>query len=179
MFMRSCRIMLLACGAALISFTSHAEAPASAPHLGKPMSAAEISQWDLSVFPDGRGLPAGRGTAKEGQALFATNCEHCHGPAGRGATAEELVGEPTPPTVDNPNKSIGPYWPHATTIFDFIRRSKPPEKPGSLTADQVYALTAYLLSANKVIDETAEMNAQSLAKVQMPNRDGFTRIDAP
>lgn len=179
MFMRSCRIVLLACGVALMSSASHANEAAKAPRLGKPMSAAEITQWDLSVFPDGRGLPAGRGTATEGQELFSAHCEHCHGPAGRGATAEELVGEPTPPTAENPNKSIGPYWPHATTIFDFLRRSKPPEKPGSFTADQVYALTAYLLSANKVIDENVEMNAQSLAKVQMPNRDGFIRIDAP
>lgn len=179
MSMRSCRIVLLAFGAALMSSASHANEAEKAPRLGKPMSAAEIAQWDLSVFADGRGLPAGRGTAKDGKALFATQCEHCHGPAGRGATAEELVGEPALPTADNPNKSIGPYWPHATTIFDFLRRSKPPEKPGSFTADQVYALTAYLLSANKVISETDEMNAQSLAKVQMPNRDGFIRIDAP
>jgi mono/diheme cytochrome c family protein len=179
MFMLKSRTALLTFAALFMSSASYADAPAKAPRLGKPMSTAEIAQWDLSVFPDGRGLPTGRGTAIDGQALFATHCEHCHGPAGRGATAEELVGEPTPPNAENPNKSIGPYWPHATTIFDFLRRSKPPEKPGSLTADQIYALTAYLLAANKVIDETAEMNAQSLAKVKMPNRDGFIRIDAP
>ncbi|PPC87962.1 MAG: cytochrome C [Hyphomicrobium sp.] len=179
MSMRSAARLFMSGASLLVSFPSHADPASSAPYLGKPLSAAEITQWDISVFPDGRGLPAGRGTAKDGKALFATHCEQCHGPAGRGATAEELVGEPTPPTAENPNKSIGPYWPHATTIFDFLRRSKPPEKPGSLTADQIYALTAYLLAANKVIDETAEMNAQSLAKVKMPNRDGFIRIDAP
>ncbi|MGQ0456683.1 MAG: c-type cytochrome [Hyphomicrobium sp.] len=162
------------------AFAVSAEPKPLAPALGAPMTAEEAAKWDLSVFPNGEGLPPGKGTAAEGKQLFADKCEHCHGRAGRGATAEELVGDPaTPPSVDNPNKTIGPYWPHATTAFDFIRRSKPPENPGSFTADQVYALVAYLLAANKVIAETDMMTAATLPKVKMPNRNGFLRIDAP
>jgi cytochrome c len=83
-----------------------------------------------------------------------------------------------PPTAQNPSKAIGSYWPYATTIFDFIRRSMPPDSPGSLSSDQIYALTAYLLAANKIIGEKDEMNARSLPKIKMPNRDGFIAIDA-
>ncbi|MFN0218099.1 MAG: c-type cytochrome [Hyphomicrobium sp.] len=180
----SIRSAFMRCATAAIVFiTSACAAVASpapiAPSLGTPMTAEDAAKWDLSVFPDGKGLPPGKGTATEGKQLFADKCEHCHGPAGRGATAEELVGPPTPPTSDNPQKTIGAYWPFATTIFDFIRRSKPPEIPGSLAADEIYALTAYLLAANKVIGETEVMTAATLPAVKMPNRDGFVRIDAP
>lgn len=154
-------------------------ADAVAPSLGAPISNDEIAKWDLSVFPSGAGLPPGRGVAKDGAQLFATHCERCHGSAGRGATAEELVGPPAPPSAGHPQKTIGAYWPYATTLFDFIRRSKPPENPGSLSADQVYALSAYLLASNGVIGEADEMTAATLPKVKMPNRDGFVRIDAP
>lgn len=149
-----------------------------APKLGQPMSADEVAKWDLTVFPDGRGLPDGRGTAAEGRAIYDAQCKSCHGDNGRGATAEELVGDPSPPTLENPAKAIGPYWPYATTIFDFVRRSMPPHAPGSLSADQVYAVTAYLLAANKIIAETDVIDAKSLPKVAMPNRDGFEWIDA-
>lgn len=147
------------------------------PHLGKPMSAAEVARWNKTIFPDGRGLPPGHGTSKEGRALYAQRCASCHGDHGEGATAEELVGDPTPPTASRPSKAIGSYWPFATTIFDFISRSMPPAAPGSLTADETYAITAYLLAANKIIGEKDEINAATLPKVKMPNRDGFIWID--
>ena len=150
-----------------------------APKLGTPMSAEDIASWNLTIFPDGRGLPAGQGTPDQGRSLFVTHCERCHGVDGRGATADELVGPPTPPTDADPNKSIGSYWPYATTIFDFIRRNKPPENSGSLSNDELYSLTAYLLAANQIIGEQDVMNAKTLAQVKMPNRDGFIRIDAP
>lgn len=147
------------------------------PHLGMPMTADDIAKWDLTVFPDGRGLPEGKGTAAEGKPLFDKHCASCHGAAGRGGTAEELVSEPGHLTEDAASKAIGPYWPFATTLFDFTRRSMPPNAPGSLMPDQLYAVTAYLLAANKVIAETDEMNAKTLPAVAMPNRDGFDWID--
>lgn len=148
-----------------------------APRLGKPMSADEVSKWNRTIFPDGRGLPPGRGGAKDGRVLYAQKCASCHGDHGEGATAEELVGEPKPPTPDNPSKAIGPYWPFATTIFDFISRSMPPSAPGSLSADETYAITAYLLAANKIIGENDVISTETLPKIKMPNRNGFIWID--
>ena len=148
------------------------------PRLGTPMSKAEVAKWNITVFPDGRGLPPGHGTAKDGRAIYVQKCASCHGDQGQGATADDLVSGPQPPTADHPNKAIGSYWPYATTIFDFLRRAMPPAAPGSLSSDELYALTAYLLAANKIIAETDEMDALSLPKIQMPNRDGFIPIDA-
>jgi S-disulfanyl-L-cysteine oxidoreductase SoxD len=162
---------------AATSSLAHAEPAAKAPHLGTAMSENDITKWDLTIFPDGRGLPPGRGTAIEGRDVYAQKCASCHGEKGEGATAEELVGEPEPPSADNPSKAIGSYWPFATTIFDFIRRSMPPAAPGSLSADQIYAVTAYLLAANKIIADKDEINAETLPKIKMPNRDGFIWID--
>jgi mono/diheme cytochrome c family protein len=150
---------------------------AQAPRLGIPMSKEEIAKWDLTIFPDGRGLPPGHGTAKEGRPIYADKCASCHGEKGEGATAEELVGEPAPPSAENPSKAIGSYWPFAPTIFDFIRRSMPPAAPLSLSADEAYAVTAYLLAANKLIGQDDEMNAKTLPLIKMPNRDGFIWID--
>lgn len=153
--------------------------PLQAPRLGRPVDAQEVARWDLSVFPDGRGLPAGRGTVVEGTSLFRQHCAACHGTGGRGASAEELAGGTEPLTSPTPDKTIGLYWPYATTIFDFVRRAKPMTAPGTLSADQVYAITAYLLYANGVLGETAELDATTLPRVRMPNRDGFIGIDAP
>jgi S-disulfanyl-L-cysteine oxidoreductase SoxD len=156
----------------------NAAEPVKSPYLGTPMTAEDLAKWDLTIFPDGRGLPEGRGTAAEGRAVYDKHCASCHGMSGRGGTAEELVSAPQPLTDEGASKAIGPYWPYATTLFDFTRRSMPPQAPGSLTADEVYAVTAYLLAANKVIGEADEMTAKTLAKVKMPNRDGFVTIDA-
>lgn len=151
---------------------------AEVPRLGQPIDAAAAARFDLSVFPDGRGLPPGRGNAQQGRALFQAKCAVCHGDDGRGASAEELAGGSEPLTSEYPDKTIGLYWPHATTIFDFVRRSKPMTAPGSLNDDEVYALTAYLLWANRVIGEQEEMNATKLPRVRMPNREGFSGVDA-
>lgn len=150
----------------------------SAPRLGQPLGADEIAKWNLTVYPDGRGLPTGTGNATAGRAIYEAQCAECHGAGGRGGTAEELVSEPQSLKDPDASKAIGPYWPFATTVFDFIRRSMPPQRPGSLSPDQVYAVTAYLLAANKVIGEGDNMTAETLPKVKMPNRDGFDWIDA-
>jgi S-disulfanyl-L-cysteine oxidoreductase SoxD len=156
---------------------AHAVDAANVPRLGTPMTAEEVAKWDLTIFPDGRGLPEGHGTGVEGKDVYDKHCASCHGGGGVGGTAEELVSEPIPLSDPEASKAIGPYWPFATTVFDFTRRSMPPSAPGSLTADELYAVTAYLLAANKVIGETDEMNAATLPKVKMPNRDGFTWVD--
>lgn len=160
-----------------VSQMANASDASKAPHLGTLMTTDDVTKWDLTIFPDGRGLPEGKGTATEGKVIFDKQCATCHGSAGRGGTAEELVSEGGKLSNESASKAIGPYWPFATTLFDFTRRSMPPSAPGSLTPDQLYAVTAYLLAANKVILETIELNAKSLAAVKMPNRDGFDWID--
>jgi cytochrome c len=150
----------------------------NSPHLGRPASAPDIAAWQLNVYPDGTGLPAGRGAAKQGAPLYAQHCASCHGDQGIGGTAEELAGGHAPLTSAVPDKNIGTYWPYATTLFDFTRRSMPMDAPGSLNADEIYAITAYLLFRNGIIGERDEMDAHTLPQVQMPNRNGFLWIDA-
>jgi len=152
-----------------------AEAPQS-PNLGQPASPEQIAHWDIGVMPDGEGLPAGKGTAQEGKAIYDKHCVACHGPEGVGGTADPLAGAKMALTSEYPEQTIGSYWPYATTIFDMTRRSMPMDKPGKLTNDEVYAITAYLLYLNNIIGESDEMNAETLPKVQMPNRDGFINV---
>ncbi len=149
-----------------------------APKLGQPLSAGVSAGLIANVFPDGRGLPAGRGTAVEGAPLFKAHCAACHGEGGRGAAAEELAGGSEPLTSASPDKTIGLYWPYATTVFDVLRRGMPMSAPGSLSNDEVYALTAYLLHANGLIGERDVIDHDSLPRVRMPNRDGFVGVDA-
>ena len=141
--------------------------------LGTPISEADIAAWDISILPDGTGLPAGSGTPQQGATIFATKCAVCHGEAGKGGSAAALVGG-TPLTggIDTP-KTIANFWPYATTIFDYVRRAMPWQQPKTLTNDEVYALTAYLLALNKLIGENDAVNAETLPRVRMPNRDGF------
>lgn len=143
--------------------------------LGRPVSPTDAARLDLTVFADGRGLPPGRGTAAVGLRLYDAQCASCHGPGGTGGNSGRLVGRA--PLLKSPwqEKTIGQFWPYATTLFDYIRRAMPIGAPGSLGADEVYALTAYLLEANGLIAPDEQMNAKTLPAVKMPNRDGFTR----
>jgi len=151
------------------------------PNLGKPISPADIAAWDIDIEPDGTGLPAGSGTSDQGASIFADQCAACHGDGGRGATTTQSGAPAAPPVVsdvkrngiDDATTTIANYWPYATTLFDYIRRAMPWTSPRSLTNDQVYALTAYILAQNKLIDAKQAINAQTLPKVQMPNRNGF------
>lgn len=149
-----------------------------APKLGQPLSSAVSASLIANVFPDGRGLPAGRGSAVEGAPLFKVHCAACHGEGGRGATAEELAGGSEALTSASPDKTIGLYWPYATTVFDVLRRGMPMNAPGSLSNDEVYAITAYLLHANGLIGEHDVIDHDSLPRVRMPNREGFVGVDA-
>ena len=127
-------------------------------------------------MPNGEGLPKGKGTAKEGKVVYEKYCSSCHGPEGSGGTADPLAGATMGLTSEYPEKTIGTYWPYATTLFDMTRRSMPMQAPGTLTNDEVYAVTAYQLSLNRIIGEKEEMNAKTLPQVKMPNREGFINV---
>ena len=144
------------------------------PNLGKPISPEDLASWDISIGPDGAGLPPGSGTVKQGEAVYMAKCQACHGEKGAGTPNDRLVGGQGSLPGDKPAvKTVGSYWPYATTLFDYIRRAMPFNESKSLTNDEVYGVVAYLLNLNGVIPEGETMNAQSLPKVAMPNRDGF------
>jgi mono/diheme cytochrome c family protein len=143
------------------------------PNLGRVATTQEVAAWDISIPPDGAGLPAGSGTAKQGEAVYVAQCLACHGPKGVGKPADRLVGGVGSLATEKPVRTIGSYWPYATTLFDYTRRSMPATRPLSLSNEEVYAVTAYLLYLNGIIGENAQMNAQTLPQVKMPNRDGF------
>jgi mono/diheme cytochrome c family protein len=162
-----------AIGAGMLAFACGAGmALAEGPDLGKPITPADLAPWDINVLPDGSNLPAGSGKAVDGAKIFADKCSACHGDNGKGGIAGELVGGPPKASLDG-GKTIANFWPAATTLFDFIRRAMPYTQPRSLSDPEVYALTAYLLAANKLIGENDEINKTTLPKVQMPNRDNF------
>lgn len=146
------------------------------PGLGAPAGLRDISGRDWGVMPDGAGLPPGSGTARQGRNVYEKLCISCHGPGGLGGSGDQLAGAQMQLTDEWPEKTIGNYWPYATTLFDFIRRAKPMTQPGSLTDSEVYALAAYLLYLDAIISEDQEMNADTLADVKMPNRDGFIQV---
>jgi len=144
------------------------------PNLGKPISPEDLVSWDISIGPDGSGLPPGSGTVQQGEAVFAAKCQACHGAKGAGQPNDRLVGgQGSLPGDKPPVKTIGSYWPYATTLFDYIRRAMPLNESKALTSDEVYGVVAYLLNLNGIIAEGETMNAQSLPKVAMPNREGF------
>src|SRR3954469_10785071 len=147
-----------------------ATAWAETPGLGKPITPAEIAPWDIHIMPDGTGLPPGSGTSAQGASIFAQKCAACHGEGAKGGQSAALVGGPPRASLDG-GKTIANYWPHATTLFDFIRRAMPYQAPKSLTDNEVYAVTAYILALNKLIGENDVLDAQSLPKVKMPNRE--------
>lgn len=163
---------------ALSASPSVRAAPTDVPRLGVPVTAEELARHDNLVFPDGRGLPPGRGTPATGAALYATRCAQCHGVDGRGGPGGELVGGKRDLRRAQPDKTIGSYWPYATTLFDFIRRAMPLDAPWSLTNDEVYALVAYLLTREGITVPDSGLDAPALSAIRMPNRDGFRPIDA-
>ena len=157
---------VLGCACAAAAFA------AEGPNLGKPISEADLAPWNITIMPDGTGLPAGSGTAVQGAPIFAQKCASCHGDQGRGGFAAFLNAGPPKATLDG-GKSIANFWPYATTIFDFIRRAMPATAPKSLSDQEVYALTAYVLYLNKLIGENDRIDKDALPKVKLPNRDNF------
>ncbi len=144
------------------------------PGLGVPLDQDTIRRLDFTVLPDGTGLPDGGGSADRGEGLFQQHCAACHGGDGSGGPNDRLVGGIGSLATDTPVKTVGSYWPYATTLFDYIRRAMPYQAPGSLRADELYAVTAYVLFLNGVItDRNRVLDARTLPTIEMPNRDGF------
>jgi cytochrome c len=147
--------------------------------VGRAPTQEEMRALGVTVAPDGKGLPEGSGTAVEGRAIFASRCVSCHGDEGQGADAPALAGGQGTLATAKPVKTVGSFWPYATTLWDYIHRAMPFDRPGSLNDSQAYALTAYILNLNGIIRETDSMNAKTLPKVRMPNRDGFVPDPRP
>ncbi len=164
-------VLLAAC--ASTSDTTTSSTPTRGPNLGATPSAAMLAAMDTSIPPSGAGLPAGSGTVAQGAKVYAAKCESCHGPKGAGKPADPLVGGIGSLASGKPMRTVGSYWPYATTFFDYVRRAMPTNAPQTLTDDEVYAVSAYVLNLNGIIPESAVMNAQTLPQVKMPNRDGF------
>ncbi len=143
------------------------------PNLGRVATPAEVTAWDVSIAPDGRGLPPGRGTSAQGAIVFEQKCQSCHGDKGAGQPNDRLVGGDGTLASKSPVRTVGSYWPYATTLFDYVRRAMPYTQSHSLSDDEVYAVTAYLLYLNGITGESDVMNAETLPKVKMPNRDNF------
>ena len=146
---------------------------AASPHFGTPVDSATIRAWDSSIPPDGQGLPPGQGSVSEGKVIYSQKCMACHGVDGAGKPADRLTGGIGTLASPNPIKTVASFWPYATTLFDYIRRAMPIPQPRSLSNDEVYALVAYILSIDGIVKGDAVMNADTLPKVHMPNRDGF------
>ena len=155
-------VLALGCGAAR----------ADGPRLGQPVAESDLKAWDISILPDGAGLPPGSGNPAQGERIYAQKCAFCHGEHGKGGPFAPVVGG-APLTSSHAVKTIANFWAYSTTVFDFIRRAMPWQQPRTLSDDEVYALTAYILAANQLIGEKDTMNAETLPKVRMPNRDGF------
>jgi S-disulfanyl-L-cysteine oxidoreductase SoxD len=149
------------------------------PNLGREATPAQIAGWDISVGPDGVGLPPGKGTPAMGATVYEQKCQACHGAKGAGQPNDRLVGGQGTLASKTPVRTIGSYWPYATTVFDYVRRSMPYTHPQSLSDDEVYAVTAYLLNLNGIIGDNDEMTAQTLPKVKMPNQPNFIVVYPP
>lgn len=159
-----------ALGALVLVAAAHAQ---QGPGLGVEISADDLAPWDISIETDGTGLPPGSGDVATGEALYNVHCIACHGEAGAGQPNDRLVGGHGTLADLNQVRTVGSFWPYASTVFDYIRRAMPFNSPQSLSDDEVYALTAYLLQLNGIIDDDDVMNARTLARVRMPNEDGF------
>jgi len=166
------RIALVA-SVALAACASQPAVKGKAPALGAPASPEEIARYDISIPPSGAGLPKGSGTARDGAKVYEQKCMACHGAKGAGKPADALAGGQGTLATKAPLRTVGSYWPYATTLFDYVRRAMPITTPLSLSDDEVYAVTAYVLYLNGIVGEDAAMNAQTLPQVKMPNRDGF------
>jgi len=159
----------------LLFFTTHSWAD-SESGFGRLLSADELALLPMHVFADGTGLPGGEGDAQLGKQLYAKQCADCHGSVGQGGRAVELVGDRTLLATDIPDRGIAVYWPYAPTLFEYVRRAMPPDKPYSLKVNEVYAIVAHLLELNGLIEPGVSVDAAFLSTVKMPNRDGFRSL---
>jgi S-disulfanyl-L-cysteine oxidoreductase SoxD len=153
--------------------TSSAVYAAELYNFGRPATPQEIAGWDIDVSPDGAGLSPGHGDVSQGEAIFGEKCASCHGARGEGKPMDRLVGGIGTLRDKKPEKTVGSFWPYATTLFDYVRRAMPLNAPQSLTPDEVYAVSAYVLFLNGIVPQDTTLDSGALAKIKMPNRDGF------
>jgi cytochrome c len=170
---------VLGVAAAALAVVVAVSAQAQTYRVGRAATTEEITAWDIAIGPDGKELPAGQGTAASGKKVYMEKCAECHGATGKEGPQDVLVGGKGTLNTDKPLKTIGSYWPYATTIWDFTYRTMPFTKPGSLTADETYAVTAYMLHLNGIIGENDVIDAKTLPQVKMPNRAGFVADPRP
>jgi S-disulfanyl-L-cysteine oxidoreductase SoxD len=147
--------------------------------LGRSIGEADIRKYDRFIPPSGANLPPGSGTAERGKAIYAAQCARCHGATGREGPEEPLVGGIGSLTSPKPQKTVGSYWPYATTLWDYINRAMPFDRPGMLPPDDVYAVTAYVLQLNGIVSAADVLDARSLPRIRMPNREGFVPDTRP
>jgi mono/diheme cytochrome c family protein len=159
-----------------------AEEPRNSYGVGRAATEEDIRPWNIDVSATGEGLPPGSGTAKRGAQIYAAKCAVCHGATGTEGPKDKLVGGKNTLTTPKPVKTVGSYWSYAPTLYDYINRAMPFNAPGSLTPEEIYSVVAWLLFKNEIVPEDAVIDAQTLPKVKMPNRDGFIpdpRPDVP
>ena len=177
---RNTLVIILAVVAAAQPFrAAMALAQSPAFGVGRAPTPGELTAIDIEVMPNGRGLPPGSGTAAAGKAVYTSRCETCHGPTGKEGPQDILAGGQGSLATSRPQKTVGSYWPYATTLWDYIHRAMPFEHPGTMTADQVYAATAYVLFLNGIVAEKDVLDQTTLPQVKMPNRTGFTADPRP
>jgi cytochrome c len=171
-------VLYIFCTTVVVATVALGQAPQY--KLGRPAAPKEIRELDISVAPDGSGLPKGGGTVAQGQQIYKSLCANCHGDQGQGTAQYPAVagGQGTLKSKD-PLRTVGSFWPYATTVWEFIHRTMPYQKPGSLTVDETYSVTAFVLYMSAIVDEKANLNERNLAQVKMPNRDGFIRDPRP
>lgn len=184
------RAVLVAAVLALLAApkVAHAQGYPTKFDFGAPASAEEVAEVTISIAPDGKGLPTGKGDHAAGKKVYERACSGCHGENLQGVaalpdmpsgTALRLIGGRGTLATKNPVLTVESYWPYATTVFDYVRRAMPFQAPGSLKADEVYAVVAYILAEANIIDKTMVLDAQTLPRVEMPNRDGFISDPRP
>ena len=147
--------------------------------IGRAATPAEIATWNIDVEPDGRNLPAGQGSVARGRDVYNAQCATCHGANGEGGIGDRLAGGMGTLANDKPVKTVGSYWPYATTLFDYIRRAMPLNAPQSLSNEDVYAVSAYVLYLNGLVPDAAVVDGKALTALRMPNRDGFVGDPRP
>jgi mono/diheme cytochrome c family protein len=160
-------------GLAILLSVAAVSAQAPRFDVGRPPTADEMRSLGSAIAPDGAGLPPGSGSVAAGKEVFATHCARCHGPAGEGGVGARLVGGQGTLVTPKPLKTVGSFWPYATTLWDYVNRAMPFDRPGALTTPEVYAAVAYVLNLNGIIDADRVIDAVTLPTVRMPNREGF------
>ena len=163
----------------LLSSVVMADLEPLSPNLGRALSAEEIAAFDLTILPNGQGLPVGEGSVSTGKAVYLRECMACHGEEGKGGLNNRLAGGVGSIQSASPDVTVGSYWPEATTLFDYIRRAMPYTDSGRLTVDETYAVTAYVLFLSGILESDAALDQENLADVAMPNKAGFYWAEAP